>query len=108
MTNGRKPFEVIDGDATPRRETFATFDGSEWTIFECPVCRREDGVEHSQLAVIVRGVLSDGRKVSVEYATEKELVCTRCFAMKRGGLHYKPGLVAVWTEREGWVRLDKI
>lgn len=108
MVDERKPFEVIDGNATPRRTQFAEIGGDKWTVFDCPVCKREDGIEQSQCAVIVRGALTDGHKVSLDYSTERELICTRCFKLDRAGLRFKPGLIAVWDEEDGWTRLDQI
>lgn len=109
MADDRKPFGVIDGGGKPARSTFKREQGKDWTLFDCPICRREDGVEWSQLARIVRGALTDGEFISLEYATEETyLVCTRCLAMGRAGLQYKPGCVALWFEGEGWVRLEKI
>lgn len=108
MSDKEHKFEVIDGGSQPRRKKFADYDNDKWKVFDCPVCKREDGVEWSQTAVIVRGALTDGRKVSLDMSTEKELVCTRCLKLERGGLQYKPGLIAVWDEDEGWVRLDKV
>ena len=108
MSEERKPFDVIDGGGKPRRKKFADYDNHKWTVFDCPVCKREDEVETSQLMVIVRGALTDGRKLNLDLATQKELICTRCYKLNRGGMLYKPGLVAVLDEDEGWVRLDKV
>lgn len=100
--------KVIQGGAKPlkkrtRRARVVAPDRPDLTDWNCPVCMKEDGEFHTEVAVTYRGVLSNGVSITLRGAKRGHmLICTRCFRMDRKGLHGERGAVALREPGKGW------
>ena len=60
-------------------------------------------IHWTEVAVTYRGPLTDGTSITLRGAQRGHmLICTRCFAKDRAGMHGERGAVALNEPGQGW------
>lgn len=91
------------GEVSKRRRRWSRLIDEKLKDWCCPLCIKEDGEHHNEVAMTFRGAVVEGKFIRLKGAVKgRMLLCTRCVKKGRKGMHGHIGAVALWEPRLGW------